>query len=71
MNTENTIQAIHIAPARFVTVALAAQCTGLTQSAIRTKMSRGVWVEGREYVRHKDQVFIDLRGYEKWVSQAA
>jgi hypothetical protein len=62
---------VSITPARFVTVELAAHCTGLTPSAIRTKMTRGVWAEGREYVRREGRVFIDLKGYEKWVAQAA
>lgn len=62
---------VSIAPARFVTVELAAQCTGLTPSAIRTKMSKGVWAEGREYVKCEGRVFVDLKGYEKWVAQAA
>jgi hypothetical protein len=59
---------IQVAPARFVTIPLAAAITGLTASAMRTKISRGFWVEGREYRRAPDgHVFVDLRGFERWV----
>jgi hypothetical protein len=65
-------QAVQVAPARFVTIPLAASITGLTASAIRTKIARGVWVEGREYVRAPDgHVMVDMRGYERWVAPAA
>ena len=64
--------AIQVAPARFVTIPLAAAITGLTASAMRTKISRGFWVEGREYRRAPDgHVFVDLRGFEKWVETEA
>lgn len=54
--------AIQVAPARFVTIGLAAAITGLSASAIRTKIARGVWVEGRQYVRAPDgHVMVDLR----------
>lgn len=55
------------APARFVTVELASTVTGLSPSAIRTKICRGVWLEGRQYVKREGRVFIDLKGYERWV----
>lgn len=60
---------IQIAPARFVTIELAEAVTGLTASAIRTKIARAVWLEGRQYVKREGRVFIDLRGVEKWVEQ--
>lgn len=66
-----TIQPINVAPARFVTIDLAAAITGLSPVAIRSKISKGFWVEGREYVRRDGRVFVDLKGYEKWVLLAA
>lgn len=60
--------AVQVAPSRFVTIDLAAVITGLTPGAIRTKIGKGVWAEGREYTRREGRVFIDLRGYERWVS---
>ncbi len=58
---------VQIAPSRFVTIDLAAVITGLTPGAIRTKIGKGIWLEGREYARREGRVFIDLRGYERWV----
>ena len=57
---------VRLAPSRYITIALAAAITGFSPGAIRTKIARGVWIEGREY-----HVMIDLRGYEKWVGRAA
>lgn len=58
--------------ARYVTIGRFESLTGYTASAIRQKMSAGVWVEGREYVRAPDnRVLVDLEGYERWVESAA
>jgi hypothetical protein len=58
---------LKLAPARFVTIDLAEAVTGLTASAIRNKIAKGEWLEGRQYVRRDGRVFVDLRGYEEWV----
>jgi hypothetical protein len=55
-----------VAPARFVTIALASAITGFSQGAIRQKIHLGVWIENRHYVRREGRVLIDLRAYEKW-----
>ena len=60
--------AIQVAASRFVTVELAAKMTGLTQSAIRTKIGKGIWVEGWQFIRRQGTVFIDMKGYEQWVA---
>jgi hypothetical protein len=63
---------LKVAPGRFVTIELAEAVIGLTASAIRTKIGRGVWVEGRQYRRGPDgRVYVDLRGFEQWVAQEA
>jgi hypothetical protein len=62
-----TAAAPQVAPARFVTIELAATVTGLSPGAIRTKIARSVWLEGRQYIKREGRVFIDLRGVEKWV----
>ena len=60
---------IQVAPARRVTIPLAEAVTGLSASAIRTKIARGVWVEGREYFRDpQGGVWIDLQGVQAWVA---
>jgi hypothetical protein len=63
---------LKVAPARFVTIELAEAVIGLTASAIRTKIGRGVWVENRQYRRAPDgRVYVDLKGFEEWVTQEA
>lgn len=57
---------------RFVTIDKAAEETGYSKRAIETKINRGIWLEGREYVRAPDQrVLIDREGVEKWAHQQA
>ena len=58
---------VQVAPARFVTIELAETLTGYSQAAIRTKIARGVWIEGREWIKRDGRVHIDMRGYERWV----
>jgi hypothetical protein len=60
-----------MATAGYVTVALAARLTGLSEKAIRRKIEDGKWLEGREFRRSPDGgIFISLRGYEQWVEKA-
>ena len=54
----------------YVTVALAATLTGLSEKAIRRKIEQGRWLDGREYRRAPDgHIFISLTGYQRWVEQ--
>lgn len=56
-------------PERFVLPWLAAAVTGLTERAIRAKIEKGVWLEGKEWVRGRGLdkcIFIDLEGYWRW-----
>ena len=55
-----------LSPARCVTVELAALVTGYSKSAIRHKIERGTWIEGRQWVRRDGRVLIDLTGVERW-----
>jgi hypothetical protein len=57
---------IRLQPSRFVTIDLAEAVTGLTAAAIRTKIQRGIWLEGRQFVKRDGRVMIDLEGYERW-----
>lgn len=69
---DNPAPFLRLVPSRFVTIELAEAVTGLTASAIRTKIGKGYWVEGRQYRRGPDgRVYVDLRGYEAWVAQEA
>lgn len=57
-----------VAPAPYVTIALAAMLTGLTEKAIRRKIEEGKWIEGREFRRSPDNgIFVSLEGYKKWI----
>jgi hypothetical protein len=58
-------------PAPYVTIALAATITGLSEKAIRRKIEDGKWLEGREYRRSPDGgIFISLKGFAQWVEKA-
>ncbi len=59
-----------IVSSRYVTIELAALMTGFTPGAIRTKITKGVWVEGRQYVKRDGRVLIDMKGYEAWAEKA-
>ncbi|WNC88810.1 excisionase [Paraburkholderia sp. FT54] len=60
--------ALQVKTAPYVTIALAAIITGLSQKAIRRKIEDGKWVEGREYLRSPDGgIFISMKGFERWV----
>jgi hypothetical protein len=57
-----------VAPARFVTIELAATITGLSSGAIRKRLERGIWLEGRHWRRSPDgRIWIDTKGVEKWI----
>ncbi|MGN6589320.1 MAG: excisionase [Sphingomicrobium sp.] len=61
-----------VAPAPYVTVALAAIITGLSEKAIRRKIEDGKWIEGREFRRSPDGgIFISVKGYQQWVERTA
>lgn len=64
--------AIHVAPAPYVLIPVAAAITGLTRRAIQRKIADGVWLEGREYRRGPDgHIWISVQGVAKWVESAA
>jgi hypothetical protein len=45
-----------------------AELTGYTEDAVRTKIDRGVWLEGLVWMRAPDNsIVMSIRGYETWV----
>ena len=61
-------QAAH---ARYVTVGLAATLTGLSAGAIRKRIERGIWLEGRQFRRARDgRIWIDTKGVQEWIETA-
>lgn len=63
-----THQNTQVTPAPYVTIALAATITGLTEKAIRRKIEEGKWIQGREFRRTPDgAIMISIKGYQAWV----
>ena len=61
-----------LAPARLVTIKLYSQISGKTEAAIRKKIERGIWVEGKQYRRDPEGcIWIITRGVEQWVEGTA
>jgi hypothetical protein len=57
-----------LAPARDVTIRLAATVTGLTERAIEAKIREGVWLEGQEYNRAPDgRSYVDMHAVGRWI----
>jgi hypothetical protein len=57
---------------RYVTIPRASELTGYSQDAIRTKIKRGVWLEGLMFIKGPDgRILIDLEAYEQWVTGSA
>lgn len=65
------VRPIQLTTSRFVTIALAAAITGLSEKAIRRKMERNVWLEGKHWRRADGGIYIDMKEYEQWVVTAA
>lgn len=64
-------QVVLVAPAPYVTVALASSITGFTDKAIRRKVEDGIWAEKEVWRRAPDgSILISMEGYRKWVEQA-
>lgn len=62
---------VQMVSARFVTIELAALMTGFSPGAIRTKIAKSVWLEGRQWVKRDGRVLIDMKGYESWAEREA
>lgn len=65
------MEAVLVAPARYVRPELFEAITGVTKKAVERKIQSGVWIEGREWKKGPDGlVYVDMRGYEAWVEKA-
>jgi hypothetical protein len=54
--------------AKYQTIKKFAESTGYTESAIRTKIAKGIWPLGEVYIKAPDNhVLISVEGYEQWV----
>jgi hypothetical protein len=60
------VRPLTVAASRFVTIKLFHQLTGITESAVTMKIHRGIWIEGRQFVRRDGRILMDMEGYERW-----
>lgn len=60
----------HSESTAYVLIPRAAELTGYTRRAIEEKIAKGVWLEGREWLKAPDgRRMISIRGYEQWVAR--
>lgn len=53
---------------KYIRVKRFTELTGWTERAVYCKVSKGVWLEGKEYRKAPDgSTLIDLEGYDRWV----
>jgi len=70
MATADIAPPVFLAPDRYVTIAVYAAISGLTEKAIRRKIEDGVWIEKREWIRAPDgHIFIDREGVQRWLTR--
>jgi len=55
-----------------VTIGKFSEISGFSEGAIRTKMDKGVWLEGMvwEYAGDTRTRLISIEGYESWVTES-
>ena len=57
---------------RHLTIPAFAAQSGYTEDAIRAKIKRGEWLEGRVWIKAPDgRTLIDVEGFESWATGAA
>lgn len=67
----DSVEMVVVAPADYMTIKGAAAALGMTELAIRKRIERGVWVEGREWRRSPDgRLWISMKGVKAWVEMA-
>lgn len=53
---------------RYVKLPVFCHLTGYTEKAVRIKLERGQWLEGRHYRKAPDgHIMMDLEAYNQWV----
>ncbi len=56
----------------YLTIDKFSEVSGYTKEAIRSKIKRGQWLEGREWKKAPDgRNLISIEGYEQWVEGQA
>ena len=63
----STAGMVGVAVARYVRPKVFEALTGYTEEAVHTKIKRGVWLEGEEYIRAPDgNILISVEGFYRW-----
>lgn len=58
-----------LVPGENVSIDLAAAMFGTTRSSIENRISKGVWLEGRQYHRAPDgTIWVNVKGVNQWVA---
>lgn len=58
---------INLVPEPYVTVKLYETLTGITEKATRRRMERGVWIEGKHFIRDpQGTILINREACRKW-----
>ena len=53
---------------RWITIDKFSAESGYTPDAVRSKIKRGDWLEGKVYIKAPDgRILIDTEGFEQWV----
>ena len=56
--------------APYVLIPLAAEITGYSRRAIEEKIAKGIWVEGREWIKAPDgHRMVSMSGFKAWVEK--
>jgi hypothetical protein len=54
-------------PVDLVTIGKLAELCGYTEDAVRSKIDKGVWLQGKVWLRAPDgRILVSLRGYQAW-----
>ncbi|GAA0718003.1 hypothetical protein [Dokdonella soli] len=57
---------------RYVTIDKFSELSGYTPDAVRSKIKRGDWLEGRLWIKAPaGRILIDMHGYDAWAVSAA
>ena len=58
-------------PLRYQTIRKFSSESGYTESAIRTKIRDGIWLQNRQWVKAPDgRILIYVEGYYEWVEKS-
>jgi hypothetical protein len=67
---DEVVRLLPVSASRYVTIELFSAMTGLTPGAVRKRIERGVYLEGKQFRRAPDgRIWMDTKGHEQWVAR--